>query len=222
MLTFTTSQSARHKDMADKTTNKKGKSYHHGDLPRALKDETLKLVVEKGIGNLTLREVARRIGVTHAAPYRHFADKAALLAAVAEEGFRKMGGLMAEIQAKFATDPVTRFRELGRCYIEFAVLNPAYLKIMVSPEVSGRAIEYPGLLEASTTTYRTLVEAVVDCQKTGALRSLDPASVANVAWSLVHGISVLVIDGLLPTSGREEVEKLGLLGWDILLDGLRT
>src|SRR5437899_12248125 len=95
----------------------KKRPYHHGNLRQALIDAALELIEERGVSALTLREVARRVGVTHAAPQRHFADRAALVAAVAEQGFR---GLAAHVAAgrRSARTPAQRRRTLGRGYVE--------------------------------------------------------------------------------------------------------
>src|SRR5262245_23788463 len=111
------------------TVQGKGGKYHHGDLRRALLDAALEILAEGGAAGLTLREVARRAGVTHAAPYRHFEDKAALLAAVAEEGFR---AVYAEMLARSerVKDPVERLYQIGAAYVLFAVTHPAHFRVM--------------------------------------------------------------------------------------------
>src|SRR5687767_2010801 len=93
------------------------KSYHHGDLRRALVDAGLRLIAKRGVEGFTLRETARVAGVSQTAPYRHFPDKAALLAAVAEEGFRGMAEYMKAATAPHALDPARRFGELGVAYV---------------------------------------------------------------------------------------------------------
>src|SRR5262249_52270729 len=101
------------------TVEKKRGRYHHGDLRRALLDAALGMLAREGGTALTLREVARRAGVTHAAPYRHFTDKQALLAAVAEEGFRMLSSEMAS-SAREATDPRQALQAIGTSYVRFA------------------------------------------------------------------------------------------------------
>ncbi|HET8576665.1 MAG TPA: helix-turn-helix domain-containing protein, partial [Methylomirabilota bacterium] len=94
--------------------------YHHGDLPRALVAAAVSLVEREGVDALTLRGAARKAGVSQAAPYRHFADKQALLAAVAEEGFKALSEAMRRASAPHEGDPLGRFRALGEAYVEFA------------------------------------------------------------------------------------------------------
>src|SRR5437879_2813384 len=100
----------------------KKRPYHHGNLRQALVDAALELIEERGVSALTLREVARRVGVTHAAPQRHFADRAALVAAVAEEGFRGLGAHVAVVRASART-PAQRLRALGVAYVEYALAH---------------------------------------------------------------------------------------------------
>ncbi|MGO9694994.1 MAG: TetR/AcrR family transcriptional regulator, partial [Mycobacterium sp.] len=119
--------------MAPKTTAARRGSYHHGDLKRALTSAALSLVAEKGPKGFTLTEAARRAGVSAAAPYRHFADKAELLAAVAEQGFRDLHADLAAAGAR-ASDPRERVIELGRVYVRWAVTHPDHYQVMFSGE----------------------------------------------------------------------------------------
>src|SRR4051794_27635084 len=119
------------------------KPYHHGDLQRALVDAAVALLAEGGAAAVTLREVARRAGVTHAAPYRHFADKAALLAAVAEEGFRALHDAVARAGAEAPDDPLARLAASGQAYLRFAMSHPAHYRVMFGPDVAAR--EHPEL-----------------------------------------------------------------------------
>lgn len=157
-------------------------TYHHGDLRRALLDAALARIISHGIGGLSLRGIARDVGVTHAAPYRHFADKAALIAAVAEEGFDT---LAADVHDAMQTgDATARFDALGRAYVRFAVANPAYFKVMFGPGQNDEQLE-------------VLVEAVRQAEAHGAR---DASHVALAAWCMVHGIATLAVDGrLAPT-----------------------
>lgn len=154
-------------------------SYHHGDLRRALLDAALERIVRDGIGGLSLRAIARDVGVTHAAPYRHFADKAALIAAIADEGFELLGEEMAP--ALEATTAAARLDALGRGYVRFAAQHPAYFKVMFGPGQGDRQLD-------------VLVETV---RQAGAHGDRDAGHVALAAWCMVHGIATLVVDGRL-------------------------
>src|SRR5271163_5310425 len=114
--------------MARKTATPRRDSYHHGDLKRALTSAALSLVAEKGPKGFTLTEAARRAGVSAAAPYRHFADKAHLLATVAEQGFRELHTALTTA-AEAAIDPTARLIGIGRAYVRWAVAHPDHYRV---------------------------------------------------------------------------------------------
>lgn len=174
-------------------------AYHHGDLRRALVDAALALVTERGPVDWTLREVARRVGVTHNAPYRHFASREALLAAVAEEGFRAITRILEEADARAPRDAESRFRRSLQTYVRFAVENPAVLRLLFSHELADRSA-YPSLREAATASYVHLRRLIERCQEAGAVRAGDPDTLALVAWSAAHGFSTLLLEGQVPAA----------------------
>src|SRR3954468_16224943 len=112
------------------------RSYHHGDLRRTLLDASLALVEEQGIGALSLREVARKAGVTHNAPYHHFPDKGTLLAAISEEGFALLAREMTAARAGARDDPRSRLEACGQSYVRFALKSPAHFRVMFRPELA--------------------------------------------------------------------------------------
>jgi len=180
------------------------RSYHHGDLRRVLVDATLAMVDETGPRGFSLREVARRAGVSHAAPYRHFADRDALLAAVAEDGFRKLAQAIRSAMDA-APDIVAAFRESGLAYIAFAQAHPAYYRIMFSDAVPVDPLElgqtvprFASVQAAARDTFQALFDGLTGCQAAGCIRPGDPKDAAMVAWTMCHGLSLLVIDGHLP------------------------
>jgi AcrR family transcriptional regulator len=170
-------------------------AYHHGNLRRALLDAALELVEREGVAGLTLREAARRAGVSQAAPYRHFADKEALLAAVAEEGFTALAAEMRQ-RRDAQQDPLLRFRELGLAYVSVAVAHPSHFRVMFGRQTAARA-RHPGLRRAADETFALLVDGIVACQHAGQVRHGDPRQLALAAWSIVHGLAALVVDGQL-------------------------
>src|SRR5262245_58828234 len=112
-------------------------TYHHGDLRRALVDAAAAIIGEVGAEAFTLREAARRIGVNHRAAYRHFTDKASLLAAVAEQGFRELiDAARAEVAAARAADPEARLLAAARAYVQFAAHRPAHFRVMFGPRLN--------------------------------------------------------------------------------------
>jgi AcrR family transcriptional regulator len=169
-------------------------SYHHGDLKRALTSAALSLVAEKGPKGFTLTEAARRAGVSAAAPYRHFADKASLLATVAEQGF---ADLHAELVAAgdAAADPRARVVELGRAYVRWAVAHPDHYRVMFGAEIDKAA--HPSLGVAAMRACGDLLDAITRCQEAGIVAGGDPLLVAAPLWSLVHGVASLAIGGEL-------------------------
>jgi AcrR family transcriptional regulator len=167
-------------------------TYHHGDLRRTLLEVAFAHVERSGPDSLSLREVARAAGVSHAAPYRHFADLDALLAAMAEEAFSLLHQALVEATQSEA-DPLDRFRAQGEAFINFACEHPAHYRVMFSRHVPPvRA--HPALEQAGQAAFGDLLSAIVDCQKARQLRRGDPERMAVAAWAMVHGMALLLID----------------------------
>src|SRR6185503_17983646 len=140
-----------------------------GSLRDTLADAAVALIARKGPQGFSLREVARRARVSEAAPYWHFADREALLAAVAERGFEELAKSMMEIWSR-EVDPAERFRALGIGYVRFALAHPSYLRVMFGSEVPDKA-EHPALKEAGERTFALLVQAITECQAAGQVRA---------------------------------------------------
>ena len=172
--------------------------YHHGDLRRALLDDALAVIREKGIGGLSLRAVAARAGVSHAAPYHHFKDKAALVDALAGEAGELLDERMAAALDATGPDPRQRLLALGMAYVAFAVEQPEYYAAFtVSPRT---APETGGDAEATArgvNAWSRLLAAVAACQTAGALPPGDTAVFGAYFWSLVHGLAELWRTGQL-------------------------
>ena len=164
--------------------------YHHGDLRRALIDAALALLAE-GRHDFTLREAARRVGVSHAAPYKHFADKRDLLAAVAAEGFEGLRRTTAAASAGH-TDPCDRFTACGAAYVRFGLAGPARYRLMFGPALADDA-DVPGLAAAANAAYGQLRGNVAALDAAGLL-AIEPEAAALCAWSFVHGLTSLCID----------------------------
>lgn len=172
--------------------------YHHGDLRQALIDAALQLISEEGFAALSLREVARRAGVTHAAPYRHFADKEALLWAVATEGFRMMTVAMRERMEKEAGH-LERLAATGIAYVLFAVEHPAHFRVMFGPHFT-RPPDRSLASNPETNAFGLQVHIIQEGQKAGELRDQPAMDLALAAWSLVHGLASLLVDRQLEQS----------------------
>jgi len=207
--------------VATRKTSSKSKPYHHGDLRHALIEASLALIAEEGFAALTLREVARRAGVTHAAPYRHFADKEALLAAVAEEGFRAMAAQMRERMAR-ETGPTQRLFACGVAYVLFAIQHPAHFRVMFGPHFT-RRVDHQTLAQEGGNAFGLLVQSIIEGQKAGELREGEPMPLALMSWSLVHGLASLLVDGQLQnmTEGGPTAEQLAVFQTGMLFQGLR-
>jgi AcrR family transcriptional regulator len=176
----------------------KKRAYHHGDLRRTLLDASIALIVERGLDQLSLREVARRAGVSPAAPYHHFATRQELLEALAVEGFVMLAESMrASLEAVADQGSVERFRATGVGYIRFALAHPAHFRLMFRPSlvpVSAVASSAKGAAQADS--FQILLDAVDDTLKDQSIRAhLDRRGLALVAWSLVHGAAELLLDG---------------------------
>ena len=181
-------------------------SYHHGDLKRALTSAALSLVAEKGPKGFTLTEAARRAGVSAAAPYRHFADKASLLATVAEQGFRDLHADLAAAAA-VASEPKARVIELGRAYVRWAVAHPDHYQVMFGAE--NIKADQASLAVAAEQAFGDLLDAITRCQEAGILKGQDPRQIAGPLWSLVHGVASLAIGGELRAVGiRQDPEAM--------------
>jgi AcrR family transcriptional regulator len=185
-------------DSARKTEGKGGR-YHHGDLRRALIDAAVDLVGSEGPSGLTLREAARRAGVTHAAPYRHFADKGALLAAVAEEGFHAMRSEL-ERAVSSSSGGLQALEALGVAYVRFARTHPSQFRVMFGAEIGDKR-RYPSLVQADQSAFDIAVGAIRDAQARSELVAGNPARMALVTWSMLHGVAALVVDGQMQRAG---------------------
>jgi AcrR family transcriptional regulator len=184
--------------MKIRVVRKRADSYQHGDLREALVQAGLKLLAEGGVETLSLRAAAELAGVSHAAPYRHFRDKEALVAAIAERGFRQLTSSMGEeLDRVTVPDGRDRLVALGAGYLKFATVYPAYLQVIFNGVLTKKHIP-PELSQAGEAAYRTLRDVVVEGIARGDLRPGDPDQVSLACWSLVHGLATLLINGAIP------------------------
>ena len=165
--------------------------YHHGNLRRALFDALADAVIEVGPAGVSLRDLARRAGVSHAAPAHHFGDKRGLLTAFAAEGHRRLAATLSQAGASSGGN----FTEIGLAYIEFAVEHRAHFEVMFRPELLRR--DDPELLEAARESSASLQGGAAG--EASAIGTPDAQAVMIAAWSLVHGFATLWLDGNLPT-----------------------
>jgi AcrR family transcriptional regulator len=177
------------------STRKPRGRYHHGNLRRALIDEAVRTMQKSGVTGVTLRGAGAALGVSRTALYRHFADKDALLAAVAREGFV---GLKVAMDAARARVPGLddQLTEMGFAYVRFAIENPAHYRVMFGGFLD-RCKDEPGLMADAGAAFQALVDAIVDLQRERLIRQDDPRQLARFVWATVHGIAMLAIDGQL-------------------------
>jgi len=168
-------------------------SYHHGDLKNALIKAGVRILAKEGVSGLSLRKVAKQAGVSHAAPYSHFADKQALIAAISTEGFKQLYKQIASVREAHQ-DPSTLLLETARAYIQFAMNEPDRFKLMFSSVIE-KEKEYPEFVAASQENFQQLVSVVETCQQAGLLKPGPSDLMAISVWSAVHGMIMLILEG---------------------------
>jgi AcrR family transcriptional regulator len=182
----------------DTSPSKDARPYHHGDLPRVLLEVAVEAIAEVGPAAVSLRDLARRAGVSHAAPAHHFGDKAGLLTAVAADGFRRLAASLRETY-----EATGSFLEVGVAYVGFAVTHRAHFEVMFRPELyhpddpelvrareQARALLYPPAAEAAN-------EAGADDVRAGV-----------AAWCLVHGLATLWLNHNVPPQLGDDPEQI--------------
>ncbi|MDD5369851.1 MAG: TetR/AcrR family transcriptional regulator [Anaerolineaceae bacterium] len=182
--------------------------YHHIDLRNTLIEESLKILAQDGENALTLREVARRARVSHTAPYRHFKNKEALLAAIAEEGFRELMSRLEAARERCIGKPGILLEEIAWAYVKFSQDKPDHWRVMFSDLIPNWD-SHPSLRTTGLAAYNLLVGTLLDLQKAGIVRPGNAREMAVAGWSTVHGLSLLLIAGQIRlTLGDAQAEEL--------------
>lgn len=214
--------------MADRA---KHNSYHHGNLEKALVDAGVEIVERDGASSLSVRAVAREVGVSHAAPHHHFRDRNELAAAVAQEGFHQLGMRLEKVIGDRSMDPVERLTSACLAYVGFATNNPQLYRAMYAADLY-EAIErsetsrghsshwFERLNETKAKVFGLFVELVTAGQKQGQLRHGDASHLAKVATSLAHGLALEFVEEHLgtPTSRPKHAKEI----FSLMLSGLRA
>jgi AcrR family transcriptional regulator len=208
-------------EMNSNVDRQKPKPYHHGDLRNALIQAGLEMLSEGGAAALDLRKVARKAGVSHAAPYRHFADKQALVAAINAEGFRRLAERIQSTLREAPDDSFEQLQAIARAYVQFAQEHPWLMREMFS----GLTVEreaFAGLYAASKAVFTFYVEVVKRGQERGSLIDGDPGALAGVLWSLLHGVAMLTIENQMRpyTDGPDGAERVTRFSVHMLYEGL--
>jgi AcrR family transcriptional regulator len=179
--------------------SKDARPYHHGDLPRALLEAAVEAIAEVGPAAVSLRDLARRAGVSHAAPAHHFGDKAGLLTAVATDGFRRLAATLRETY-----EATGDFLEVGVAYVRFAVDHRAHFEVMFRPELY--RTDDPELVQAREQARALLYPPAAEAANSPDGRDELRAGVA--AWSLVHGLATLWLNQNLPPQLGDDPEQI--------------
>jgi AcrR family transcriptional regulator len=192
----------------------KKKTYHHGDLKNALIRAGVGILARDGVSGLSLRKVASRAGVSHTAPYSHFADKQALIAAISTEGFRQLSGRVRAVMQKYHGKPQKQLIETAWEYVQFAMDDPDRFKVMFS-DVLEKEKEYPEFVAESQNNFRQVVELVELNQAAGVLQAGSADLVALSAWGVVHGFITLLLEGQISHTILERMSPRELLEFQL-------
>jgi AcrR family transcriptional regulator len=197
-------------------TTTAARPYHHGNLREALLLAGERALESGGAANLSLRELARTAGVSHAAPRRHFADKQALLDALALAGFQRLGATLQDALADGGDAFEHRILNLARAYVAFATAHPALIELMFASKHQAGAP--PELAEAAERSFAPALQAVADGQASGAVAAGDTKRIAQIAFALLQGLVAIASNGMLDDTPLD-----GLLDEAVrrMLDGLR-
>jgi AcrR family transcriptional regulator len=171
------------------TSKRKARGYHHGDLRASILHAAGELLENEGLDAVTLREVARRAGVSHNAPSRHFPEREALLAALAGEGFVKLG------EAQRLAAEKSGARGLGEAYVRFALGHPHRFRLMFGGRIA--VTSHPVLKEAALRTFNAVAEVLA-----ASVPGPGARDAAVAAWSLVHGLAMLLLDDRIASAAR--------------------
>lgn len=196
-------------------TNEPKRPYHHGDLRQAVIDTAMEMLNEDGGAQFTLRELARRAGVSHAAPYKHFEDKSALLIEIALIGFDRLAAALAQSQSA-SSNSLRGFRIASRAYLDFGMQNPNLYRLMFGPELARMADVH--FDRRALRGLEIVGEMLERGQAAGAFRKRPVRGQAAACWAQLHGLTMLSLDGLLvPDKVGENAADAAI---DTLLEGL--
>jgi AcrR family transcriptional regulator len=197
------------------------RQYHHGNLRSALIEAAIPLLEAHGPAALSLREVAKAAGVSHAAPYRHFRDKTELLEEIAVRGYDTLSQACQRAQRLYAADPAKQLVEAGVGYLLFVVEQPRVAHLMFGGMIELNACGEL-LQQAADTAFKNLVAIVESGVQAGVFKAAPAKELTIAAWSMVHGLATLITSGMLGgiAGNRREVRRLGRELAKTLLHGM--
>lgn len=199
------------------------KPYHHGDLHQEILCAACALLEENNIASLSLRAVAKKVGVSHTAPYRHFKDKESLLAGIAGVGYDQLATQIAEAVASHPTDPAAQLQEAGYRYVQMALCSPQCTQLMFSG-ILPCDDTYPELKESGDMAFNGLKTIIEEGQARGVFKQGEVELLALAAWSGIHGLSLLLIGGNLPEILSKDLDNRLLVTavTTTMLEGLKA
>jgi len=196
-------------------------SYHHGNLRAALLENAEIQLREVGVESLSLRALARGIGVSQTAPYRHFEDKNQLLVALATKGYRELFSALEAAKSAAAENPADQLRGLAHCYINFSSANPELFKLMFGPSLESgeEETELRIVTRATLNLVRSVMQSGIE---RGDFAQQDVDYLSNAAWSSIYGLAILAIDSPELFERHIEINKQIDFGLNLMLDGLKA
>ena len=192
--------------------------YHHGNLKPALVEAGKQLLILKGISGLSLRETAKEAGVSHTAPYRHFRDKDALLAAIAESGFAELSATIDDVIETYPADPAKQLMEACVAYVKLAITHVEMHELMFITTIDEDSMS-DSFIETRQQVFNALTRIIKNGQKKAVFDQSATHELAISAWSVIHGYTMLVTSGHL-SGTLKQIEDLARIAADNLLHGI--
>ena len=169
------------------------KKYHHGNLKEVIISKALEILKKDGYESLSLRKLASEINVSVAAPYRHFKDNEELLSEIAIKGFELLKENLEEIINKYKGKFLKQFQEAGIAYVEFAIQNEELFRVMYGNKIKHHS-KHERLKQKGEESFQVLYNIIKNCQEKNILKKKNTDSIVLAAWSLVHGLSILIVE----------------------------